>query len=71
MRKFDFRESQTLDFQFWDKYGAVSYTEILYMIQSYRIEIASNASMPLYTTQGIFVYRGTQLDKQHIVHWLT
>ena len=24
--------------------------------------------MPLYTTQGIFVYRGTQLDKQHIVH---
>ena len=37
------------------------------MIQSYRVEIASNASMPLYTTQGIFVYRGTQLDKQHIV----
>ena len=69
MRKFNFRESQTLDFQFWDKYGAVSYTEILYMIQSYRVENASNASMPLYTTQGIFVYRGTELDKQHIVHW--
>ena len=25
--------------------------------------------MPLYTTQGIFVYRGTVVDKQHIVHW--
>ena len=50
MRKFNFRESQTLDFQFWDKYGAVSYTEILYMIQSNRVENASNASMPLYTT---------------------
>ena len=41
----------------------------LYMIQSYRVENASNASMPLYTTQGIFVYRGTELDKQHIVQW--
>ena len=41
------------------------------MIQSYRVENASNSSMPLYTTQGIFVYRDTQLDKQHIVHWLT
>ena len=25
--------------------------------------------MPLYTTQGIFVYRGTEVNKQHIVHW--
>ena len=25
--------------------------------------------MPLYTTQGIFVYGGTEVDKQHIVHW--
>ena len=65
MRKINFRESQTLDFQLWAKYGAVSYTEILFMIQSYRVENASNASMPLYTTQSIFVYR----DKQHIVHW--
>ena len=24
--------------------------------------------MPLYTTQGIFVYRGTEVNKQHIVH---
>ena len=69
MRKFNFRESQTLDFQFWDKYGAVSYTEILYMIQSNRVENASNASMPLYTTQSIFVYRGTQVYNLHIVHW--
>ena len=23
--------------------------------------------MPLYTTQGIFVYRGTEVNKQHIV----
>ena len=67
MRKFNFRESQTLDFQFWDKYGAVSYTEILYMIQSNRVENASNASMPLYTTQSIFVYRGTQVYNLHIV----
>ena len=69
MRKFNFRESQTLDFQFWDKYGAVSYTEILYMIQSNRVENASNASMPLYTTQSIFVYRGTQVYNLHIVQW--
>ena len=41
------------------------------MIQSYRVEDASNASVPLYTTQGIFVYRGTVMDKQHIVHWCT
>jgi len=25
--------------------------------------------MPLYTTQGIFVYRGTEVNKQHIVQW--
>ena len=25
--------------------------------------------MPLYTTQGIFVYRGTVVDNQHIVQW--
>ena len=71
MRKFNFRESQTLDFQFWDKYGAVSYTEILYMIQSNRVENASNASMPLYTTQSIFVYRGTQVYNLHIVQCST
>lgn len=27
--------------------------------------------MPLYTTQGIFVYRGTEVDKQHIVQCAT
>ena len=32
---------------------------------------ASSASMPLYTTQGIFVYRGILQDNLRIVLWLT
>ena len=62
MRKFNFRESQTLDFQFWDKYGAVSYTEILYMIQSNRVENASNASL-----YDIFAHSSTLIDNVCIV----
>ena len=58
-------ESQTLNFQFYAKSASVSYTDILYIIQSNRVENAPNASMPLHSV--IFTHWANLLYNVRIV----
>ena len=67
LKKFNFRESQTLNFQFHAKYASVSYTQICIWYRAILLEDASNASMPLCTILVIFAYPAILLYNVRIV----
>ena len=50
-------------------YAPVPYTENLYLIQSNRVENASNAPMSLQTTLVNFGYSSSLIDNVCILHW--